>query len=129
MERDGWFPCLQEPTTGPYPEPDESNSHPIPYFPEFHFGLLSGLSHSGFPMKTVYLFLISPMRATCPAHFIPIDLITLTISGEEYKLWIFSFLSQKRLLLLLLFYYYYYSFYFRFSRMTKYTFYKDVWKL
>jgi hypothetical protein len=25
MEPEGSFPCLQEPSTGPYPEPDQSN--------------------------------------------------------------------------------------------------------
>jgi hypothetical protein len=48
-------------------------------------GLPSGLFPSGFPTKTLYTALYSPIRATCPAHLILLDLITRTILGEEYK--------------------------------------------
>ena len=48
-------------------------------------GLPSGLLPSGFPTKTLYVPLSSPIRATCPAHLILLDFITSTILGEEYK--------------------------------------------
>ena len=47
--------------------------------------LPSGLFPSGFPIKTLYTPLSSPIRATCPAHLILLDFITRTILGEEYK--------------------------------------------
>ena len=48
-------------------------------------GLPSGLLPPGFPSKTLYTPLSSPIRATCPAHLIILDFITRTILGEEYK--------------------------------------------
>jgi hypothetical protein len=33
MEPEGSLPCIQEPATGAYPEPGESNPHPKTLFP------------------------------------------------------------------------------------------------
>jgi len=53
----------------------------------FHqpLGLPSGLFPSGFSTKNLYTPPLSPIRATCLAHLILLDLITRTILGKQYK--------------------------------------------
>jgi len=81
-------------TSCPYPEPHRSSPYSHIPFPEdpsliisshLGLGLPSGLFPSGFPTTILYTLLLSPVRATCPAHLILLDFITRKILSKEYS--------------------------------------------
>ena len=52
-------------------------------------GLLCGLSPSGFLTKTLYVFLFSPICATCPTYLF--DMFDNIMLGERYNSWSSSY--------------------------------------
>jgi len=72
MEPEGSIPYSKQPNPGPYPEPDESNSHPLRFILILSFLLILGLPSvlflSGFPTEIVCAFFIVPIWTTYTAY-------------------------------------------------------------
>jgi hypothetical protein len=94
MEPESSLPHSQVPAACPCLEPDRSSPYP-PHPTSWRsililssllcLGLSSGLFHSGFPSKTLYTSLLSPIRTTFPAHHIIFYFIIRTVLGEQYR--------------------------------------------
>jgi hypothetical protein len=72
MEPRSSLPCSQEPSTGPYPGPDQypNTVSPRPILilsSHLCLGLPSGIVPSGFPTKILYAFLFTLIHGTFPA--------------------------------------------------------------
>ena len=67
--------------------------NPTSYFPKIHLTIILSSTPGtpkwslflNFATKALYTPLLSPIRATCPAHLILLDFITWTILGGEYR--------------------------------------------
>jgi hypothetical protein len=76
MEPEGSSPCSQEPATCACLQPDESNPHAPAFFRRSILMFLthqrpalpSGFFSSGIATGVLYAFIISLIRAACPAH-------------------------------------------------------------
>lgn len=56
-------------------------------------GIESSLFSSGFSTKTLYANLLFPARATCPAHFFFLDIITEILSEEHNAVFLYAVFS------------------------------------
>jgi hypothetical protein len=84
MEIAGSLLWSLEPSTGPYPKPDESSPHHTS-LTKIHFNIIPHL-RLRLPNRLIPSRFPSKILHTCPSHPILLNFIILIILGEEYKL-------------------------------------------
>jgi len=93
MKHESSLPHSHEFATCSYHEPDKSSPCSTSHFLKTHFNIIvpstpmSSMCYVflSLPTKTLYTPLLSPLRATRPAHLILLNFITRTILGEDYR--------------------------------------------
>ena len=98
MEPGDSMPHSQGLSNNPYREPNQPNYPHNTYLIKVHsnivalsshlwLGLPKGLFPVGLPVKILKALLPSSILVACPAHLKLLDIITLTILAERYKIW------------------------------------------
>jgi len=93
MEPEDSLPCSQKPANFPHSKPYPSSLRLPQYFWKIHFVIMLPSMFSDWCLSVNLLhqfsvcIFVSPIGATCPAHLILRDLITIVKFGEKYKSW------------------------------------------
>ena len=93
MEHERSFPHSECPPPTPILNQLDPIHNPISHYLKIQLNIIlpsmpgspNGLFPSCFLTKTLYMPLLYPIRATCPAHLILLNFITRKILGEEYR--------------------------------------------
>jgi hypothetical protein len=92
MDPEGSLPCSQETVAYPYHKPYLSSLCPLFLFKTQRNTLRCAhkfskwyITLSGFPTKSLHALFLSPVRATCSAHFILLCFVTLMVSYVEKR--------------------------------------------